>query len=174
MSLWNFASKLYGQPAVQEHCLELQDNSGVDVCVLLAMVWYAQFGVRLEASDIAELLGKTQVWREKTVATLRELRKSLAAPNEHIESLVQADIHTIYCELKQLELLAERATLNAIATNFEPASQTVCPIEKRSDCIRQNVSCYLSGFDAVSTASKESIIDLFVRSLNAMHVGVGE
>jgi len=168
MSLWSFAGILYGQPAVQEHCLQLQDNSDVDVCVLLAMVWYAQFGVRLEESGIAELLNKTQMWREKAVATIRELRKSLAARNEHIPSLAQTDVHAVYTKLKQLELLAERATLNAIATNFPPASQTLCSIDKRSDCVRQNVGCYLSRFDAVSAASKESITDLFVRSLNAM------
>ena len=38
---WDFSLKLYASPAVQTACLDLQDDCGVDVNVLLYMLWQA-------------------------------------------------------------------------------------------------------------------------------------
>jgi hypothetical protein len=53
---WTFSLEIYSSKAVQEACVELQDVSGVDVNVMLYVLWLADRGRRLSVAGGTEAL----------------------------------------------------------------------------------------------------------------------
>ncbi|MCJ9754537.1 TIGR02444 family protein [Neorhizobium sp. BETTINA12A] len=90
--LWDFALRLYGAPGVGEACLLLQDESGVDVPVLLFSAWLAKNSVALSPTEVARIDGLVADWRNEVVEPLRALRRRLKsgphpAPTKETETL---------------------------------------------------------------------------------------
>src|SRR5690606_291939 len=77
--LWDFALRLYGAPGVSDACLTLQDESGVDVPLLLFAAWLADNDTPLRAEEIARIDGVVAGWREDVVKPLRAVRRRLKA-----------------------------------------------------------------------------------------------
>lgn len=138
----------------------------MDVCLLIAMVWYGNNGERIDKLRMSALIASTQQWRESFVARLRALRKLLASPDTEYEAIATLDIAAAYTAIKQLELLAEKATLNSIATNYPLASQTTYPLEQRAKSIRLNVRYYLSSLVTVPDTAISSIISVLLDATN--------
>jgi uncharacterized protein (TIGR02444 family) len=117
---WAFALRLYAEPGVADACLTLQDEAGVDVMMLLMIVFA---GVRrrvlLTASEIRELDEVCRPWREQIVHPLRAIRIRLKsgpspAPNaatEPFRSTINAA--ELAAERLQNQLLAEHLPLRA-------------------------------------------------------------
>jgi uncharacterized protein (TIGR02444 family) len=75
---WNFSLAVYGVSAVQDECLDLQDQFGLDVnLVLLCAFLGAVHGVALTSEDIASARRKAGPWHEDIVKTLRVARRRL-------------------------------------------------------------------------------------------------
>lgn len=90
--LWDFALRLYGAPGVGEACLLLQDESGVDVPVLLFSAWLTMNSVALSATEIVRIDGLVADWRNEVVKPLRAVRRRLKsgphpAPTKETETL---------------------------------------------------------------------------------------
>lgn len=90
--LWDFALRLYGTPDVGEACLVLQDESGIDVPVLLFAAWLAKNSVALSSTDIVRVDGLVSDWRNEVVKPLRAIRRRLKsgpqpAPTKETETL---------------------------------------------------------------------------------------
>jgi uncharacterized protein (TIGR02444 family) len=90
--LWDFALRLYGAPDVGDACLVLQDESGVDVPVLLFSAWLTKNSVALSQADIARIDGLVLDWRSEVVKPLRAIRRRLKsgphpAPARETETL---------------------------------------------------------------------------------------
>jgi len=75
--LWAFALRLYGAPGVSDACLVLQDESGVDVPVLLFSAWLAKSSVALTPSELARIDGLVKAWRDEVIKPLRAVRRRL-------------------------------------------------------------------------------------------------
>lgn len=109
--LWSFAVSLYGKAGVSDACLFLQDESDVDVPVLLFAAWLGHHSVPLSADDLERIVGEVEAWHEEVVLPLRRLRKRLKqgpkpAPGERTEALRTA--------IKGAELSAERIQLEVL------------------------------------------------------------
>ena len=109
--LWSFAVSLYAKPGVSDACLFLQDESDVDVPVLLFAAWLGHHSIPLPADDLERIIGEVEAWHEEVVLPLRRLRKRLKqgpkpAPGERTEVLRTA--------IKAAELSAERLQLEAL------------------------------------------------------------
>jgi len=75
---WNFSLAVYGANAVQDECLNLQDQFGLDVnLVLLCAFLGAVHGVALTFDDIASARQEVQQWHEHVVRPLRATRRHL-------------------------------------------------------------------------------------------------
>jgi uncharacterized protein (TIGR02444 family) len=75
---WNFSLAVYRASAVQDECLDLQDQFGLDVnLVLLCAFLGAVHGVALTSEDIASARRKAGPWHEDIVKTLRVARRRL-------------------------------------------------------------------------------------------------
>jgi len=75
---WSFALRLYAESGVAEACLRLQSIAGIDVMMLLAVLFAAsQKNILLSFHDVKALDAVVQPWREQVVHPLRALRTAL-------------------------------------------------------------------------------------------------
>jgi uncharacterized protein (TIGR02444 family) len=102
---WDFSLRIYASPAVQQACLELQDGSGVDVNVLLYVLWHASQGRTLTDADAKAVLDAVERWRVEVVVPLRTARRHLKAPPATLDAAGAEALRGI---VKKAELEAER------------------------------------------------------------------
>ena len=81
--LWDFALALYAKPGVEQACLTLQDEAGVDVCELLFHCWLYQHGLAAESGPLKAIREERYRWQQQVTATLRELRRTLKPQAAH-------------------------------------------------------------------------------------------
>jgi uncharacterized protein (TIGR02444 family) len=75
---WDFSLAIYGANAVEGECLDLQDQFGLDVnLILLCAFLGAVHGVTLAAGDIASIRREAGKWHEQIVRPLRAARRNL-------------------------------------------------------------------------------------------------
>jgi uncharacterized protein (TIGR02444 family) len=104
-SFWQFSNRFYRDPAVAAACITLQDEAGVDVNVLLFLLWSATLGRTLAADAVADLDRRIGGWREAAVVPLRRLRRALKVPPPVVEAAAAEAFRT---RIKAAELEAER------------------------------------------------------------------
>jgi uncharacterized protein (TIGR02444 family) len=130
---WAFALRIYAEPGVADACLRLQDEAGVDVMMLLMIVFAAaRHRTLLTAAEIRALDDVCRPWREQIVQPLRVIRGRLKsgpspAPNgetEPFRSTIKAA--ELAAERLQNRLLAERLPLRP------PERDLLVPEELRS------------------------------------------
>jgi uncharacterized protein (TIGR02444 family) len=111
--LWGFALRLYAAPGVGDACLKLQDESGVDVPLLLFSAWLTAHSVALSETELARIDGVVADWRNEVVKPLRAVRRRLKngpPPGATV------DTDTLRNGVKGVELSSEKielATLEA-------------------------------------------------------------
>lgn len=97
---WSFALRLYAESGVAEACLRLQSIAGVDVMMLLAVLFAAsQKNIPLSFHDVKALDAVVQPWREQVVHPLRALRTALksgpapapSSETDKLRSRIKAD-----------------------------------------------------------------------------------
>jgi uncharacterized protein (TIGR02444 family) len=108
---WRFSLQFYRRPGVAEACIALQEESGVDVNLLLFLLWHAAQRRRLAAAEVAALERKIAAWREQTVIPLRAIRRALKAPPALVEAGTAEAFRT---RIKAVELEAERLQQEAM------------------------------------------------------------
>jgi len=75
---WAFALEVYARPQVADACLELQNQAGVDVMMLLVIAFATvRLRILLTAAEIGELAAVCRPWREQIVLPLRAIRSGL-------------------------------------------------------------------------------------------------
>jgi uncharacterized protein (TIGR02444 family) len=116
--LWRFSLRFYRQPAVAEACLTLQDEAGVDVNVLLFLLWCATQRRRLSAAEVGDLSRDCEAWARSAVIPLRELRRALKAPAPLIAA---GEAEVFRSKIKAVELEAERLQQEAMYQRMQSA-----------------------------------------------------
>ena len=116
---WRFSLQFYRMSGVADACIALQDEAGVDVNLLLFLLWNASMGRQLSRADVEDLERRVGEWREGVVVPLRELRRRLKSP----PSLIQPEAAEAYrMRIKQAELEAERLQQEALFALSQAAS----------------------------------------------------
>jgi uncharacterized protein (TIGR02444 family) len=103
---WTFIIRLYGDPGVQRACLLLQDSFGVDVSLLLTLVWYAAHGTGVDDGDVEALDQAVASWRGDVVKPLRTIRREIKPAAEHDGTVAgfRTKIKSIEIEAEQIEI----------------------------------------------------------------------
>jgi len=105
---WTFSLTVYGEPAVQQECLELQDRHGVDVNLLLFCAFVgAVHGAVLSEEEVRQLAGAVTDWQQNVVRSLRQARRALK-PLATDASPIAAPAAALRATVKAMELEAER------------------------------------------------------------------
>ena len=76
-AFWDFSLRFYARPGVAAACLDLQDEAGADVNVVLYLLFLASQGRQLAQTEVAEIDNLVAVWREQVVRPLRSARRHL-------------------------------------------------------------------------------------------------
>ena len=76
-AFWQFSLAYYARPHVAAACLELQDSAGVDVNVMLYLLFLGTHMRQVSRDDVARIDGLAAAWREQVVLPLRNVRRAL-------------------------------------------------------------------------------------------------
>jgi uncharacterized protein (TIGR02444 family) len=118
---WWFSLKLYAERDFAGACLALQDRHGVDVNVLLFLLWAAQHGRRIEEDGVRAIMAAVDSWHHSVVVPLRTARRFLRTPPADIPPGPAASLRQ---RIQEAELEAERLQQEMLYKLF--------PIERRS------------------------------------------
>ena len=108
---WRFSLNFYRQAGVAEACIALQDECGVDVNLMLFLLWLAASGWQLSVENIKELDEAVRGWRDLTIIPIRETRRKLKGAPTLVEAGRQEAFRT---KIKAIELEAERLQQEAL------------------------------------------------------------
>jgi uncharacterized protein (TIGR02444 family) len=108
---WRFSVSFYSVPQVADACLDLQDEAGADVNLVMFLLWNATHNRKFSAADIAALDRRFGEWRDIAVIPLRTLRRALKSPPDAIEPAKAEKFRT---RIKGVELEAERLQQEAL------------------------------------------------------------
>jgi uncharacterized protein (TIGR02444 family) len=135
---WRFSLRFYRQPMVADACIALQEEAGVDVNLLLFLLWHATLKHVLSAVEVEALESKIGPWRDTTVIPLRAVRRALKSPPALVAGAVAELFRT---RIKAVELEAERLQQEAM---YELARVSLLGREAPSlqEAARANVSAY--------------------------------
>src|SRR5271170_1533079 len=134
---WRFSLHFYRQAGVSDACIALQDECGVDVNLLLFLLWLAAGRQRLSADDVKGLDDKVCDWRDLTIIPIRNARRKLKGAATLVDPGKQEAFRT---KVKAIELDAERLQQEALYdfTKSGPLGTPASP----SAAARANVAAY--------------------------------
>ena len=156
-SFWTFSLQTFAKPSVAQTCLDLQDRLGIDVNVLLFMLWCAHYGRRLSAQNIGNIVDLVNNWQADVVHPLRLVRNALKYPAPNWPSQGTESLRE---RVKAAELEAERLQQEVMASSI-----SVTGIGQ-PDGIRAAATANLKAYaEIASVAFPETHIAVFVNCL---------
>lgn len=132
---WRFSLQFYRLPKVADACIALQEEAGVDVNLLLFLLWHARQRRRLSTAEVAALEAKIARWRDITVIPLRSVRRALKTPPALVEA---ATAEAFRSRIKAVELEAERLQQEAMYALAPLGAQ----VADARDAAQVNVAAY--------------------------------
>jgi uncharacterized protein (TIGR02444 family) len=108
---WRFSLHFYRRPGVSDACIALQDDCGVDVNLLLFLLWLADDGQLLSADEVRKLDDKVRDWRNLTIIPIRDTSRRLKGVRTLVEPGEQEAFRN---KVKAIELDAERLQQEAL------------------------------------------------------------
>ena len=132
---WRFSLHFYRLPKVADACIALQEEAGVDVNLLLFLLWHARQRRRLTTAEVVALDGKIAPWRDAAVIPLRNVRRALKSPPALVEASTAEAFRN---RIKAVELEAERLQQEAMYA-LAPLGAEVASSDEAA---RSNVAAY--------------------------------
>ena len=124
---WRFSLRFYRQHEVADACIALQEKAGVDVNLLLFLLWHATQKRALSQADVAELERRIAPWRNMTVIPLRTMRRALKSPPTLVAGasaeLFRTKIKAVELEAERLQQEAMHAMAAGIVSEAAPSSE---------------------------------------------------
>jgi uncharacterized protein (TIGR02444 family) len=160
---WRFSLNFYRQAGVAEACIALQDDCGVDVNLMLFLLWLAANGRQLSLDNIKELDQAVRTWRDLTVIPIREIRRKLKAAPTLVVAGKQEAFRT---KVKAIELEAERLQQEALYARSRSGSRG--STARPPAAARANLAAYES---LLGARFAKPAVDRLVRAFDAIKFG---
>jgi uncharacterized protein (TIGR02444 family) len=135
---WRFSLQFYRQPAVADACIALQEEAGVDVNLMLFLLWHATQRRAFSPAEIEGLEDMIGPWRVATVVPLRVMRRALKSPPALIEAGTAEAFRT---RIKAVELEAERLQQEAMY-ELARGSTLGCEAPSAAEAARLSIAAY--------------------------------
>jgi uncharacterized protein (TIGR02444 family) len=158
---WRFSLQFYRLPGVAEACIELQEEAGADVNLLLFLLWHGARQRRLSTAEVERLEQKIASWRNLTVIPLRAIRRALKSPPGLVEAGAAEAFRT---RIKAVELEAERLQQEAMydLVRVSLLGETAPSV---ADAARANVAAYASICRAAfAEPAVDTVLDALAKS----------
>src|SRR5215468_6049609 len=124
---WAFSLGYYRGAGVSEACLELQDNCGVDVNVMLFLLWQASQKRSLGAVQVKALAEKVGPWQIDVIGPIRGLRRMLKGDAPLLDKgpaeLFRTKIKAIELEAERLQQEAMYAMASGLNADAAPSAE---------------------------------------------------
>ncbi len=99
--IWNFLIKIYDFLPIRTALLKLQDRDGLDISLILTLIWVGLSCGRLHTEQTESLQALSTQWNRYLLRPLRQARAT------------SRPIPILYSKLKKIELAAEKQALKA-------------------------------------------------------------
>ena len=129
---WQFTIKLWQHIEIRQILLELQDSRGLNINLLLLMLWLAKHNILVSEEQLLLLRAITEPLDDEILQPLRQLRKALKTFPGIPDELYQSAQH--------LELALEKQHIHDLYL----ASQQFLPTENATSIPICNLSLYAS------------------------------
>jgi len=136
---WRFSLQFYRQAAVADACIALQEQSGVDVNLLLFLLWQATQQRAFSPDEVAALEARIGPWREATVVPLRAVRRALKSPPALV---APATAEAFRARIKAVELESERLQQEAMYELTRSGAPLGSAAGSPDDAARAGVKAY--------------------------------
>jgi uncharacterized protein (TIGR02444 family) len=109
---WDWAVRVYADPAVSSACLELQDVHGHCVTLLLWAVWLGGEGVSVDVDAAERAIASARAWSTEVLVPIRVVRRRMKSPIDNMADAARLGVRE---RVKVLELESERELMSALA-----------------------------------------------------------
>lgn len=157
---WRFSLNFYRQTGVSDACIALQDGCGIDVNLLLFLLWLASESRQLSPDDVKTLDDRVRSWRERTIIPIRDTRRNLKGAATLVEPGKQEAFRN---KVKAIELEAEQLQQEALY-NFTKAGPLGAQGSPRA-AARANIAAYER---AAGAAFPKAAVDLLAGAFDAV------
>ncbi len=151
---WDFSLQHYAKTPVQRHCLQLQEEAGANVNVVLLTLWLAT-QKRLFDHNLVLYRAELLHWHEQVIVPLRQARFGVR----------QAELsESLYQTIKQSELDAERVEqdiLYSLLPEFAEASDELTLLELADWNLRAYLQLLPLAEELVGVVSEQLVDDVF-------------
>jgi uncharacterized protein (TIGR02444 family) len=106
-SFWDFSVHHYAKPGVEQACLALQNEFGLDVNNVLFCLWHGRLHGVFSQSTLLQMVEFSNEWRTNIVSPLRSTRSWMKGRNSVIDA-TEDSFENLRNAIKKLELQAER------------------------------------------------------------------
>ncbi len=162
LRFWRFAGAIYAHDGVARACLDVQDQIGADIPVLLFAFFCGADGRgRLDAAQIERTIQAIKPWRDGVVVPLRTLRRAMREPIGGISD------ESLRSRIKRIELAAERRQMDTLSRLLPSSTQGVSLQDRASDAAG-NVSVYLTLLSGLSDSAGKRMVELLTNAFLQM------
>ena len=159
--LWRFSLDFYRRPGVAEACIRLQDEAGVDVNVMLYLLYLAVHWRTITAEEMNRIDDVAADWRAAVVVPLREIRRKLKSP---LGAFVPAVTSELRNDVKRVELAAERIQQQALQDLLALDAAPSGPSDRRA-IARAHMALYGARLGALPEEPLQLVLDAFSQYL---------
>jgi uncharacterized protein (TIGR02444 family) len=156
---WRFSVKFYAEPGVEQACIDLQDQAGVDVNILFFLLWNATQNRALSNAEVADLERNMGAWRDMAVVPLRNVRRALKSPPQAVAPQEAEGFRT---RIKAVELEAERLQQEAMY-ELAQSGRIGHPAPSRIEAARASAAAYQAVLRPFPAGPLDTVLTAFAK-----------
>ena len=145
---WDFSVKIYQYPEAEKACLELQDNHGLSVVMLLYCIWVGVFRGEFEDDIYAKASTFSLSWGNEVVMPLREVRRWMKSSRD--EKMISGA--PLREQIKAVELDAEHFQMNILEDLYSGTKEMPIGAEEQLLASARNLARYCTDSDVIFDA----------------------
>jgi|SRR6185295_5471847 len=154
-AFWRFSLRFYALPDVASACIELQDKAGVDVNLMLFLLFLADNNRTVSRGEVARLDERIAPWRDQVVGPLRDLRRRLKTG---IGDIPAGESEGFRNMVKRIELEAERLEQSRLERD---AAVVGVAASSRATAAQSNLAAYAAHLGSMPATPTKIVLDAF-------------
>lgn len=155
--IWDFVLNYYRQQGVSEAAIKLQDAAGIDVNMILFLMWLSGQSKALAEADMKKLSEASHVWQRSVVVPIRNIRRLL---KENAPFVEQETALAYRKKVQALEIEGEQLQLNGMADAAKNLSPSAKPSAEQA--ARDNLATFAK---VTGKAFPADAVDTFIGAL---------